>query len=719
MGRKGQKMKPILRLLLFLFLFTCYSFGYSWLYVQDPQNWWGGQGTIEEAALSVKPSGIYMEYELYLTFSARGLGFSNSDTLEVQLYFDLPENAIVCDSWLWIEDEIIKAIILDKWTASSIYEGIVNRRKDPSILYKRGPMSYELRVFPMAGNSTRKVKITYLVPTQWGSTAVISPIPAELLRTSLYPIPSLHFITQLNQDWQNPKIQELPDVHFQNIPDSTSGNYFEASIPSEALQNTLNFMVDVPFNDGIYVNKFENEAEGFYQMAFLPSKALNISSSSKVAILIDYDAYNTTITKSEVVNNLKSALSLNFTSKDSFNIILSKANIQRISENWLQADSVTIDSIFQILDEDQIANYSNMPSLLANGIDFVKNNGNNGSLFLITSSDQVGDYQGANQLISDLLALMDPKLPIHVVNFQNQNFSYHWIGERYYMGNEYFYINITRITSANYFDINSGSFSAILSDAIQSTNGFITSFDLHTTLNDGFCYARYNLDPNINSVYFNKPILQVGKFNGNFPFIIEVSGVYNSNPFSQRFTLEESGIFGTDSLSEEMWAGNYIKFLEGQTQTNDVVNEIISYSIGERVLSTYSAFICLDPNIEWEICYDCFEGGDGGVIGVAEDSSNNNNDSLSLSAYPNPFNSQVNIRINLPASLITENVTFRIYNILGEVVKTFREDPVKLQNYEFTWDGRNDDGSSAASGIYFFVVTTAEKNYSVKLLLMK
>jgi flagellar hook assembly protein FlgD len=95
-------------------------------------------------------------------------------------------------------------------------------------------------------------------------------------------------------------------------------------------------------------------------------------------------------------------------------------------------------------------------------------------------------------------------------------------------------------------------------------------------------------------------------------------------------------------------------------------------------------------------------------------------DSALISAYPNPFNSQVNIGINLPASLLTKDVTFRIYNILGEAIKTFQAD--YLQNsgkYQFTWDGRNEEGASVSSGIYFFVVTTPEKNYSVKLLLMK
>jgi len=715
-------MKSIQKLLFVLFLLTTNLFPYDGLYVQDPQNPWNqGPGTIEEAVVSIKPQGIYMEYGIYLTFSARNLGFSNSDTLEVQFYFDLPENAIVHDSWLWIDDEIIRAEIMDQWTAAEIYEEIVNRRRDPSILFKRGQNNYELRIFPMAGDGERKVKITYLCPAQWNATSVLSPIPTNLLRVSYYnPLSKFHVLAWLDENWQNPGIVEFPEIEFISQNDSLLGDYMEAVLPFEAIQSTVNFSIDAPFRNGLYVGKFENENEGIYQLAFLPSKALDISTSYKAAILIDYDFSKSTYSKIDIISNLKSQLLNNFSSKDSFNIIFSGINIQRVSENWMVADSATIENTFQNIDIDQIANYSNLPTLLGNGIDFVKNNGNDGSLLLISNSDQVGDYNVANDLIDDLLDLMNPILPIHVVDYQNQNYNYYWFGERSYYGNEYFYSNITRLTTANYFRLlfSEGSLSGIMSSAFQSLSGFISSFDLHTKLQDGFCYGRYTLDLNINSVYLNKPILQVGKFIGNLPFIIEASGVYNSTPFSQTFTFSEEEVFASDSLNEEAWTGNYIKYLENQTQTNDVVDEIVNYSIRERVLSIYSAFLCLEPEQGGIVCYDCYDESD--LPGDVNDSLETENDSVLVSAYPNPFNNQINLNVKLPGLSNPDNLTFRIYDILGQLVKTFNPDLISdHKEHQFKWDGKNDDGYSIASGIYFFIVTTPEKNYSVKLLLMK
>jgi hypothetical protein len=708
------------KFLLFLFLLANFSFAYTYLYVQDPRGWKSGTGTIDEATVSVKPLGIYMQTELYLTFSAKGLGFYNTDTLEVQYYFDLPENAIVTDSWLWMDQDTIKAKIMDQWTASSIYENIVKRRRDPSILFKRSATQYELRIFPMAGDKSRKVKISYLVPSQWNAYIVTVPLPTNLLTVSLNQLSKLDLNVELSQNWNNPQILEYPDILFQSVNDSISGIFYKAVIPGTAFQNNLTFGISSPLRNGIFISKFGEGTEGIYQMAFLPSKVLNISEPTKTSVLIDYDPSKTTTTKTELLANLKSVVMSNFSSKDSFNLIFSKVNINRISNDWIPGDSVSIDSIFKNLNENQIADYSSLPSLLANGIDFIKNHGNDGNIILVASSDQVGDYQSANQLINDILSLMNPKFPINVVSFQNINYSYHWFNGQNYLGNEYFYQNITRITLGSYFSLynSSSNFSNLLPEAFQSLNGFISSFDLHTKLDNGFCYERYNLGTSSNLTYLNKPILQIGKYWGNFPFIIEASGVYKSNPFSEQFVLDDSLLFVSDSSNEKIWAGNYINSLENQIQSNDIVNEIIYNSISERILSIYSAFICLDPSMENQVCYDCLDNGE--IIGDIKDSTGNKNDSLSLSAYPNPFNSQVNIKITLPDNYNSQNVTFKLYNILGQLIKTFNPDIFAgRKEFKITWNGKNDSGNDVSSGNYFFVVATPEKVSAMKLVLLK
>jgi hypothetical protein len=700
-----------------LFL-TNFSLAYDYLSVRDPKNWHSTQGTIETAVISVRPQGLYMEIGLYLTFSARGWYYNSTDSLEVEFYFDLPENSIVHDSWLWIGNDIIRGKIMDKWTASQIYEDIVKRRRDPSILFKRGENNYELRIYPMLASETRKVKLTYLLPAQWNSNNILASLPTNLLRTSKYDVSTFYLLTWLDDEWKNPRILEFPEISFGSHSDSTFGKYIRADITPEAIESSIHFSLSSPLNEGIYFNSYNSGSEGIYQLAFLPSEALSLSTSSKVAVLFDYDASNCDIESGEILNTVKSVLHSYFSEKDSFNLIFSKLNIHRASEVWLPADSTTIENTFSNLGESPISSYSNLPTLLANGVEFVKENGDNGSIVLISSSDQVGDYTVANQLIDDILEIMDTDVPIHVADFQDRNYSYYYIAGRSYYGNEYFYTNISRLTTANFFSIRSGyNFTELISTTLSSISGFISSFDLHTTLQSGYCYSRYNLNNQKSSIYLDKPILQIGKYNGDFPFVIEASGVYESEVFSQQFEINEENINISDSLSEEAWTGNYIEYLEGQEQTNDVVNEIIDYSIGEKVLSIYSAFLCLEPSRGGEICYDCMD--ESELVAINEQWESNKNDSL-LTAYPNPFNQRVNIKLNIPSSEINENTTIKIYNLLGQVVKTLDlQEDSNGKVTKFTWNGKNNYGIDVSSGTYFFVVNTTNKRYSLKLIYMK
>ena len=110
-----------------------------YLRVYDPQaSWRTAPVNIDEAIVTLAPHGAYTEVGMYLTFSAKGAEslFAPDLPLEVRFEFQLPREAMVTDSWLWVDDQIIQAKILDRWTASQIYESIVNRRRDPSILFK-------------------------------------------------------------------------------------------------------------------------------------------------------------------------------------------------------------------------------------------------------------------------------------------------------------------------------------------------------------------------------------------------------------------------------------------------------------------------------------------------------------------------------------------------------------------------------------------------------
>ena len=141
----------------------------------------------------------------------------------------------------------------------------------------------------MAGDWKRKVKITYLVPAQWNASKVFAELPMNLLQTSNYGIENIYVLTWLDQEWKNPCIVEFPEIEFEGHSDDEFGDYISAVITGEAAFSNLNFALDAPLNNGIYLNRSEVNSEGYYQMAFLPSAVMEFQDYKKVAVLVDYD----------------------------------------------------------------------------------------------------------------------------------------------------------------------------------------------------------------------------------------------------------------------------------------------------------------------------------------------------------------------------------------------------------------------------------------------
>lgn len=694
----------------FLLISVVNLFGYNQLTIGDPRNsWYTNQGTIEEASLTVQPKGLFMEYGLYLTFSSRGTSWTNvKDTLEVTLRFDLPANAIVHDSWLWIGKDIVKAKLLDKWSASAIYENIVKRRRDPSILSKQSATQYELRVFPMAGNETRKVKITYLMPTTWNKSNVIANIPTAIINTSRYLPAKFPISTWADIEWVNPQIVNDAEIAFTAKSDTTLGEYLEAIIPSSKYTNSVNIGFNSPVQNGLYFSKYQQGNEGIYQFALFPNTFLDSTFSKKAAVLVDYDASNTNSTANEILNVLKSEMLLNLSSKDSFNLFFSNLSIKRYSNKWVSASKTNIEAAFNSL-KNPLSSYSNLAALLGDGVDFIKKNGNNGKIILISDADQYGDYKIANTLVNDIVALMNPKIPIYISDYQSINFPYFYINGQSYSGNEYFYSNLSRITLGSFHAVRNGlNIAETIDRSFRYTSGSINSFDLHTSLNSGFCYGRYTITGESNVAYLNDPIFQVGKFKGEFPFTIEISGEYNNKMFSKRIEIQKPNTTKNDTILEEIWTGQYIKKLESDQQSNDIINEIVYNSLNERVLSKYTAFLCIENANQ--ICNTCQDQNQPQITGnkeviVGQDL---------ILVYPNPFADKLRIDLNCADPNAVKELS--IYDIKGSLVYRFTSDKLLKGSNILVWNGISANGEKVKSGVYLLTYKTNGGIKTIKIV---
>jgi len=85
--------------------------------------------------------------------------------------------------------------------------------------------------------------------------------------------------------------------------------------------------------------------------------------------------------------------------------------------------------------------------------------------------------------------------------------------------------------------------------------------------------------------------------------------------------------------------------------------------------------------------------------------------------YPNPFNPTTSIRFSLP---LQKKISIVVYDILGNEVKTLlKNQEFEKGNYEVTWDGTNNFGSTVASGQYIYTLKYGNFSKSLKLTLLK
>ena len=92
-------------------------------------------------------------------------------------------------------------------------------------------------------------------------------------------------------------------------------------------------------------------------------------------------------------------------------------------------------------------------------------------------------------------------------------------------------------------------------------------------------------------------------------------------------------------------------------------------------------------------------------------------DEISLfPAFPNPFNSNVKIKFNVPSQ---KTIEISISNIVGETVRVIKNSNINPGSYIITWDGKNDLGQGLSSGLYFCTLKTDNFKKSIKLLLVQ
>ena len=111
-----------------------------------------------------------------------------------------------------------------------------------------------------------------------------------------------------------------------------------------------------------------------------------------------------------------------------------------------------------------------------------------------------------------------------------------------------------------------------------------------------------------------------------------------------------------------------------------------------------------------------FEVGDF-VTSVKSEESTIINEFKLANNYPNPFNPSTTISFNVPSQSI--KVSLNIYNVLGKKVRTLVNNAELSGQQTKVWNGKNDFGVSAPSGIYYYRLESESTSITKSMVLLK
>jgi 5'-nucleotidase / UDP-sugar diphosphatase len=87
-----------------------------------------------------------------------------------------------------------------------------------------------------------------------------------------------------------------------------------------------------------------------------------------------------------------------------------------------------------------------------------------------------------------------------------------------------------------------------------------------------------------------------------------------------------------------------------------------------------------------------------------------------LQNYPNPFNPETTILYHLNKGV---KVSLKIYNTVGQLIKTLVDETQASGIHSINWDGKNEFGGEVASGVYLYQLKSKNSSEKRKMLLVR
>lgn len=208
--------------------------------------------------------------------------------------------------------------------------------------------------------------------------------------------------------------------------------------------------------------------------------------------------------------------------------------------------------------------------------------------------------------------------------------------------------------------------------------------------------ARYqtagNIGLTLSGTAFNKPMV----YNYNINLTDTSRGDYNFIPkIWAKLKIEKLLI-------------NYYSLDTTTALAKEIKGMITNLSVQYAISSPFTSFV-KDPTPQTGV-------GEGGK--TDHQSNVINEDFRIIGNYPNPFNPETKIRF-YARGITSEVAVVKIFNSLGQLIRTLMVSVNREGSYEVLWDGKSEGGISVPSGNYIYLINIGDRYLAGKMTMLK
>ncbi len=681
--------------------------------VLDPNRWWDNdEASIENVDIYVKPTGQFTEIQIEFDLFAENNFYSGTNVpLEYVLNFDMPEQAVFNRSLLWIGSYISEGEIYEAVEGTAIYEGIVNRQQDPSILTKHNKNHYSLRVYPLDPDSTRRVLLSYLLPLELKTAEGSLDLPTHILNSSKRYPENISIHISDNDYWTHINLE--PDT-YREISNSGFTKIYRVNQRIDAGRNEVSYL-NLQGNPEYLFGTYSNGNQSYYQLTFFPDYDLPQTGETYLFCL-DYNHENTQVSQESLIEDIKSSVLEHLDENDKFNICYSNFVTRFAFNEFVIGSPENVNLAFENIMNNGLGGYDKLEVLLPVSLDHVNMANEEVVLLLISNSTSIFNINDVNDFYEEIdlfSSNLSNLASFSIIDYASINRVNRFINGINYSGNEYLYDRLAQLFNGRHYStVHGDNIVNALENSLISPSRLTDIFDIDLDATGGFSYHNYLNSNNSNSLDLDKPISMIGKYYGEFPFTLQINGFANEAYFETTVEIQENQAYAIDDvLAEKTWYGSYLLNNEN-SENNDIRREVVETSMEQGLLCRRTVFLCLEPD-SLTISDENFDIDDDDLVLSNE---NINTNKLALNCYPNPSSGLINLEITGAEDAITDTFLLSLIDMFGRVIHT------EVINFTVSSDKLTTSWQAPSfleSGTYIAKIQSESVNVSQKIILIR